>query len=149
MLNQMQTNPFYQLLNSQRLEHCSVGPSSLCLFPCLAKFPFPSHFGVFLWFPLCVQLCKQRYATVGIRWGWIVPTERNLSCNSVRFSRGKFLNRSSVSGQGRHPEKMLLFFWILSKLPPPLPPNPQLFLDAKNDNLSDIQNYSLSKILLK
>ena len=44
---------------------------------------------------------------------------------------------------------MLLFFWILSKLPPPLPPNPQLFLDAKNDNLSDIQNYSLSNILLK
>ena len=31
----------------------------------------------------------------------------------------------------------------------PLPPTPQLFLDAKNDNLSDIQNYSLSNILLK
>ena len=29
------------------------------------------------------------------------------------------------------------------------PPTPQLFLNAKNDNLSDIQNYSLSKILLK
>ena len=62
----MQTNPFYQLLNSQRLEHCSVGPSSLCLFPCLAKFPFPSHFGVFLCFPLCVKLFQQSYAIVGI-----------------------------------------------------------------------------------
>ena len=69
------------------LEHCS-----LCLFPCLAKFLFPSHFGVFLWFSLCVQLFKQIYATVGIRWGWAVPTERNLSCNSVReiLSRKNF-----------------------------------------------------------
>ena len=50
-------------------------------------------------------------------------------------------------------KKKLLFFWILSKLPPP--PSPQfgqlvpLSLNAKNVDLSDIQNDSLSKILLK
>ena len=48
---------------------------------------------------------------------------------------------------------MLLFFWILSKLPPP--PSPQFgqlvqfFFNAKNVNVGDIQNDSLSKIILK
>ena len=56
--------------------------------------------------------------------------------------------------KGRHPEKMLLFFWILSKLPPPLPLPPiwstcTTFLNAQNADLSYIQNDSLSKILLK
>ena len=48
-------------------------------------------------------------------------------------------------------EKKLLFFWILSKLPPPFPNLDNLynFLNAKNVDLSDIQNDSLSKILLK
>ena len=93
------------------LEHCS-----LCLFPCLAKFLFPSHFGVFLWFSLCVQLFKQIYATVGIRIRTIVCSNKYMQqseldgaglsprreiCHAIlweRFSQGKILNRSSVSG---------------------------------------------------
>ena len=48
------------------------------------------------------------------------------------------------------PEKKLLFFWILSKLSPPqFEQLVQLFLNAKNVDLSDIQNDSLFKILLK
>ena len=60
-----------------------------------------------------------------------------------------------VSMQSRNVSRKKLFFWILSKLPPPpLPSNQfgqlvQLFLNAKNIDLSDIQNDSLSKILLK
>ena len=54
--------------------------------------------------------------------------------------------------KGRSHEEKLLFFWILSKLPPP--PSPQfeqlyIFLNAKNVDLSHIQNDLLSKILLK
>ena len=56
---------------------------------------------------------------------------------------------------GKTPRRKLRFFWILSKLPPLSPPPPhfgqlvQLFLNAKNINLSDIQNDTISKILLK
>ena len=54
---------------------------------------------------------------------------------------------------GKVSRKKLLFFWILSKLPPrPLPQLGQLvqlFLNPKNVDLSDIQNDSLFKILLK
>ena len=54
---------------------------------------------------------------------------------------------------GRFTKKKLLFFWILSKLPPPPFPQfgqlVQLFLNAKNVDLNDIQNDSLSKICLK
>ena len=50
-------------------------------------------------------------------------------------------------------EKKLLLFWILSKLPPPPLPQfgelVQIFLNAKDVDFSDIQNDSLSKILLK
>ena len=47
-------------------------------------------------------------------------------------------------------KKKLLFFWILSKLPPPNLDNLyNFFLNAKNDDLGYIQNDSLSKILLK
>ena len=50
-----------------------------------------------------------------------------------------------------HEKKKLFFCWILSKLPPPLQFGQlvPLFFNAKNFNLSDIQNDSLSKILLK
>ena len=60
--------------------------------------------------------------------------------------------RVGVHSKGRGP-KTLLFFWILSKLPPLPQPSPQfgqlvqLFLNAKNADLSDIQNDS--KILLQ
>ena len=51
-------------------------------------------------------------------------------------------------------EKKLLFFWILSKLTPPphrlnLDNLYHFFFNAKNVDLSNIQNDSLSKILLK
>ena len=48
---------------------------------------------------------------------------------------------------GMTSRKQLLFFWILSKLPPPqFEQLVQLFLKAKNVDLSNIQNDSLSKI---
>ena len=53
--------------------------------------------------------------------------------------------------KGRVPEKKLLFFWILSKLPPspPIWATYTIFLNAKNIDVRDIQNDSLFKILLK
>ena len=50
------------------------------------------------------------------------------------------------SNKARRPGKKLLFFWILSKLPPPICTTCTTFF---NVDLSDIQNDSLSKILLE
>ena len=51
-----------------------------------------------------------------------------------------------LAHQGRSHEKKLLFFWILSKLPPPnLDKLHNFFLNAKNVDLSDIQKDSLGK----
>ena len=59
--------------------------------------------------------------------------------------------RENAILKGQLHEENLLFFWILSNyLPPPkFGQAVQLFLNATNVGLSDIQNNSLTKILLK